>query len=109
MTCCHGVSALRSTVTSPVPVTPLTQMKSASMYLMSNTPLDDAESMPAAIIGKSVLIGGVNQGLIPHGKCSQEGKMNPKEIKVPPESRSPFILGHIPRYERVGYGVRCVA
>jgi len=54
MTCCHGVSMLKSTVTSPVPVTPLMQTKRASMYLTSNAPLD-AESMPAATIGTSVL------------------------------------------------------
>jgi hypothetical protein len=62
MTCCHGVSALKSTVTSPVPVIPLTQRKSASMYLMLNAPLD-AERMPAATIGKSVLIWDVNRAL----------------------------------------------
>jgi hypothetical protein len=59
MTCCHGVSALKSTVISPVPVTPLTQTKRASMYLMSDAPLD-AESIPAAIIGVSILTRKVN-------------------------------------------------
>lgn len=54
-TCCHGVSALKSTVTSPVPVTALMQIKRASTYLTLNVVLD-AESMPAAIIGTSVLI-----------------------------------------------------
>ena len=57
--CCHGVSALKSTVASPVPVTPLTQTKRASMYLTSNAPFD-AESMPAATIGVNVLTRNVN-------------------------------------------------
>ena len=60
MTCCHGVNALKSTVVSPVPVIPLTQTKRASMYLIWNVPFD-AESMPAEIIGVSVLTQTVNQ------------------------------------------------
>ena len=59
MTCCHGVSVLKSTVASPVPVIPLTQRKRASIYLMSNSPFD-AESMPAAMTGTSVLVGNIN-------------------------------------------------
>ena len=58
--CCHGVSVLKSTVASPVPVIPLTQRKSASMYLMLNVPFD-AESMPAAMTGTSVLVGNINE------------------------------------------------
>lgn len=60
MTCCHGVSALKSTVISPVPVIPLTQRKRASIYLTLNAPFD-AESMPAAMTGTSVLVGDINQ------------------------------------------------
>ena len=59
-TCCHGVSALKSIVASPVPVTALMQIKRASTYLTLNAVLD-AESMPAATIGTSVLIENVNQ------------------------------------------------
>ena len=60
MTCCHGVSTFKSTVTSLVPVIPLTQRKRASIYLMLNVPFD-AKSMPAAMTRTSVLIGNINQ------------------------------------------------
>jgi hypothetical protein len=61
MTCCHGVSALKSTVTSPVPVIPLTHTKRESMYWMSKDPLE-AERIPAEMIGRSVLTRNVNKG-----------------------------------------------
>jgi hypothetical protein len=38
----------------------LTQRKRASMYLMGNVPFD-AESMPAAMTGTSVLVGKINE------------------------------------------------
>ena len=97
MTCCHGVSALKSTVTSPVPVIPLMQTKRASMYLTWNVPFD-AESMPAKIIGVSVLTQKRQLGfsiiITTEGGCSQENKMNSKEVKPTLEERAPFVLCH---------------
>lgn len=97
MTCCHGVSALKSTVTSPVPVIPLMQTKRASMYLTWNVPFD-AESMPAKIIGVSVLTQKRQLGfsiiITTEGGCSQENKMNSEEVKPTLEERAPFVLCH---------------
>ena len=54
MTCCHAVSALRSSVASPVPVIALTQQKSRSTYRAGNLPLH-ACAIAASTSGVTVL------------------------------------------------------
>ena len=54
MACCHAVSALRSSVASPVPVIALTQQNSRSTYLAGNLPLL-AYAMAASTSGVTML------------------------------------------------------